>query len=239
MVRLLTQHETKLLPPQSIEQEFWVELVRMLWIHDSSSSHQWCMDEWPTLCVDTSPSLYVVYGPGSFTTLRVGCFLLNQLNIVTNNRYPLYGIHKIDLYYAAYRAGIIWAEGYVYIGQARNVWHIAFDTLSWLSVAACDQLSPHKISINTLTQLANDQPEKFVQQRQEKTNTHRLWSWWSHTSPLWTHNLPGHGPLISYGYAHDGIMVTNETTQAHFVYRPPSPAVYHLEPWYGIDPTIG
>jgi hypothetical protein len=252
-VRLITAEESVILPPQSIEHEFGIELLRLI----GYNSHSDGKSEGSHSPVAVHPpwrSIMVIIGPGSFTTLRVWCFLLNQLNLVSKNRYPLYGVTKLQLFEAAYRAGILWPRGYMYIGQARNVRSIDFETAQ----------KPIKISQESLQLLAHDHPDQYSSFRQETTHHHWLWS---DKIINWTDGvtMPDSIAYVRYGYSHHGVLV--QSALWDIVYTPDShqmlarssadvstgsradlasgdlvdgrEPVYHLEPWYGIEPTVG
>ncbi|MDP2669722.1 MAG: hypothetical protein Q8O99_01580 [bacterium] len=55
----------------------------------------------------TPASLLVLNGPGSFTTLRIGCLAVNLLKQYSSHTFVLYTISKLQLYQAAYQAGIL------------------------------------------------------------------------------------------------------------------------------------
>lgn len=64
--------------------------------------------------------IIVLNGPGSFTTLRIGCLTINVLKKYGKHPFVLYDISKIDLYKAAYTAGILAEKIAIYLGQQKQ-----------------------------------------------------------------------------------------------------------------------
>ena len=52
---------------------------------------------------NTDADIFVIHGPGSFTTLRIGCMILNEINLLMNYTLRFWACSKPDLYAVAYK----------------------------------------------------------------------------------------------------------------------------------------
>lgn len=69
------------------------------------------------------PDIYeviVINGPGSFTTLRIGCLTLNLIQLRRKSTLRFHPITKKDLYIYAYQQGVLPRHGLMRIGQSKN-----------------------------------------------------------------------------------------------------------------------
>jgi hypothetical protein len=68
--------------------------------------------------------IIVINGPGSFTTLRIGCLCLNIIQLWRKKNLRFHSITKKELFEHAYRQGFLPATGLMWIGQAKNAWEL-------------------------------------------------------------------------------------------------------------------
>lgn len=71
--------------------------------------------------------ILVLNGPGSFTTLRLGCLTLNAIKQFGDRTITLYSLSKLALYRYAYEAWVLPKEWYIFIGQKKNMWKVSYD----------------------------------------------------------------------------------------------------------------
>lgn len=193
-VRIMTADTTHTLPPQGMEKNFGKVI---------STLPAW-------------ESIIVIHGPWSYTTLRLGCFLLNQLNLVSVYRYPLITINKLQIAFFLFQKWHIGPVGDIYIGQQRNV-----RTIDMRSATTREEIITTKTSSETL------QTTPHSTRRAEKTHAHRLGN-------NQRHNIHLHWQWHPQGIA----LLVND--QQHIRTPPTDHAgVKHIEPYYGIAPTTG
>ncbi len=95
---------------------------------------------------NTDAHIFVIHGPGSFTTLRIGCMVLNEINLLMNYTLRFWACSKPDLYAIAYKKWLLPQYGYIYIWQRQNVRKTDLSTMSHTKLP-CQSL--HEDSLST------------------------------------------------------------------------------------------
>ena len=72
--------------------------------------------------------IYVLNGPGSFTTLRIACLCLNLMQLWRKNTLHFHSLTKIDLFQYGYQQWVLPRYSLVWIGQAKNIWEVDLET---------------------------------------------------------------------------------------------------------------
>ena len=75
----------------------------------------------------TIETILVLNGPGSFTTLRLGCLTVNAIKQFGDRDISLYSLSKLALYRYAYESWVLPKEWYIFIGQKKNMWKVEYD----------------------------------------------------------------------------------------------------------------
>jgi len=83
----------------------------------------------PLLLIDTIQeygidSICVYNWPWSFTTLRLGCLIINTIEKYAEKDIVLYSIGKQKLLAQAYKDWLLPSIWYVFIGQKKNMWEV-------------------------------------------------------------------------------------------------------------------
>ena len=83
--------------------------------------------QFPVLLIDTIQrydirEIWVINGPGSFTTLRLGCLTVNTLKQFGKQSLEIYSCSKLDIYRYAVEQWLLPELGVVFMGQKKNMW---------------------------------------------------------------------------------------------------------------------
>ena len=66
--------------------------------------------------------IFVCNGPGSFTTLRIGCICLNLIQLWRTWTLKFHSFNKIDLWHYLNDIWFFPSQWYMWIGQQHNIW---------------------------------------------------------------------------------------------------------------------
>ncbi len=75
--------------------------------------------------------VWVLNGPWGFSLLRIGCLVLNTMQMATEGKLRLLSCTKLDLYGALIKKWLVPSTGIIFIGQRKNVRWATFDVQTW------------------------------------------------------------------------------------------------------------
>lgn len=119
--------------------------------------------------------IFVLNGPGSFTTLRLGCLILNEINMMFDKTLRFWTCTKIALYRFAYRSSFLPRYWYIYIWQKNNVRKI--DLAHWTETKiACGETMTHDLMQGEIWWAEWDEAVYFV----DSVTSHRMLDYLNH-----------------------------------------------------------
>lgn len=97
-----------------------------------------------SLCAQPQDRCYMLTGPGSFTTLRVGALVFNTVFATTHSSCSINTLSKIEFYATLVAKKIVPRFGCIYIGQKKFVRLYDFDTntyerISYEAISSLDK----------------------------------------------------------------------------------------------------
>ena len=84
--------------------------------------------------------IWVLNGPGGFTSLRIGCLVLNTLQMLIEEDIKFYSINKLDFFAYLIEQWFLPGEGLVTIGQKKNAWRYRHADISTEMVSMIEEI---------------------------------------------------------------------------------------------------
>lgn len=157
----------------------------------------------------------VLNWPGGFTLLRIGCLVLNTLQMTLGNNLQFYSCTKVELFKHLIKKWFLPAEWLIFIGQKKNVWRAVYDKES-------DQITTSLVTIDSLSERVKGD-DYFVDQMFDHPIKEHL-----NLEKMITCNFDGTSFTVSF--MGEKILVTQEDLDLHLI--------SYLQPEYMIQPEI-